>query len=90
MASDLLNVFRFYHAGGEIRIGCNASFIALIPNIYDIAEFRSISMFGCLYKVYSKNFAKGLKKDVPEVIGVNQSAFLAWGYILEGSVNFSQ
>lgn len=79
MAADLLNVFRYYHGGGEISIGCNASFIALIPKVVDptiLADFRPISLIGCLYKIYSKTLAIRLKKVIPEVVGLEQSAFL--------------
>ncbi|KAK1415652.1 hypothetical protein QVD17_31437 [Tagetes erecta] len=86
MEADLLEIFRFYHAGGDISIGCNASFIALIPKVADpniIPDYRPISLVGCLYKIYSKTLANRLKKVIPYVVGVEQSAFLAGRSILE-------
>lgn len=75
---DLLNVFRYYHGVGEINVNCNASFIALIPKVTDpilITDFRPISLIGCLYQIYSKTLALRLKKVIPEVVGMEQSAF---------------
>lgn len=46
MAVDLLDAFRYYHAGGEISVGCNDSFMALISKVSDlnaIVDYRILA-----------------------------------------------
>lgn len=87
LAGDVKKVLDYYHAGGVISIGCNAAFIALIPKVNDpelVAEYRPISLIGCLYKIYSKVLANRLKKVIHFVVGPEQSAFIEGRNILEG------
>ena len=81
MLSRLSYTFR---STGFIPRGCNASFITLVPkkdNPSYLNEFRPISLVGCVYKILSKILTNRLKKMLPSVIDVNQSAFLGLSLI---------
>lgn len=57
----------------------NFTCIALIPkvkNLKVVQEFRPISLYNVLYKLISKTIAKRLKKVLPEIIALSQSAFI--------------
>jgi len=52
----------------------------LVPkkdNTSNLNEFRPISLVNCTYKILSKILVNRLKKVLPSVIDVNQSAFLS-------------
>jgi len=54
-------------------------FITLVPkkdNHSNRNEFRHISLVGCVYKILAKFLTNRLKKVLPSVIDLNQSAFL--------------
>ena len=56
----------------------NHTFITLIPkkkNLEFAFEFRSISLCNVLYKIFSKVLENRLKKNFPNIITENQSAF---------------
>jgi len=60
-------------------MGCNASFITLFSkkdNLLNLNEFRHISLVRCVYKIIFKILATNIKKVLPSVINLNQSAFL--------------
>jgi len=68
-----------YQSTEFIPRGCNASFITLVPkkvNSSNLKDFRPISLVGGVYKILSKIVTNRLKKVLPSVINVNQSAFL--------------
>lgn len=46
-------------------------------NTSNLNEFRPISLVNCTYKILSKILVNRLKKVLPSVIDVNQSAFLS-------------
>jgi len=79
IGKDVVKAILYFQSTGFIPRGCNASFITLVPkkdNPSDLNEFRPISLVGCVYKILSKILANRLKKVLPSVIDVNQSAFL--------------
>nr|GEY17020.1 RNA-directed DNA polymerase, eukaryota [Tanacetum cinerariifolium] len=52
-----------FFENGTFPIGCNASFIALIPKVVDaklVTDFRPISLIGSVYKVVTKILAEFL------------------------------
>lgn len=55
-----------------------------------IADYRPISLIGCLCKIYSKVLANRLKKVVSYVVGSEQSGFIADRYILEGPLMINE
>jgi len=82
IGKDIVQAIRNFHSTGFIPRGCNATFITLIPkkdNPSNLNEFRPISLVGCVYKILSKIIANRLKKVLPNIIDVNQSASLMGG-----------
>ena len=79
IGKDVVKAILFFHSSGFLLRGCNASFITLVPkkaNPSELNEFRPISLVCCIYKILSKVLANRLRKVLPSVIDVNQSAFL--------------
>lgn len=71
-------VSKFFLSG---RLGKEVNFthIALIPkikNLTRVTEFRPISLCNVLYTIISKTLANRLKKILPLVLSMNQSAFV--------------
>nr|GFA09992.1 cysteine-rich receptor-like protein kinase [Tanacetum cinerariifolium] len=68
-------------------LGCNSSFIALIPKILDakmVKDFRPISLIGSLYKIIAKILANRSVTVLGDVINEIQSTFVADRQILNG------
>lgn len=64
----------------------NPSFISLLPNVKDpltLAEFRPISLIGCVYKNIVKVLASRIKKVIGAVIDETQTAFVHGRNILD-------
>nr|GEV04165.1 RNA-directed DNA polymerase, eukaryota [Tanacetum cinerariifolium] len=75
----------FHHA--SFHVGCNSSFIALIPktlNPKSVGEYRPISLIGSIYKVVMKILANRLSTVIPDIISNVQIAFLPNRKILDG------
>jgi hypothetical protein len=67
--------------------GSNCTFIVLIPKVANpqqIADYRPISLVGCMYKVLAKVLANRLKLVIGKVIAETQSAFVKDRQILDG------
>ena len=63
---------------GTIPSPLNHTFITLVPKINSLEyahQFRPISLYNVLYKIYSKVLANCLKKILPSIITEHQSAF---------------
>jgi hypothetical protein len=70
---DFLNNGIFYPSINEI-------FITLIPKIKDptrITKYRPINLCNVIYKLIAKVLANGMKKILPQIISLNQSAFIS-------------
>nr|GEX79583.1 RNA-directed DNA polymerase, eukaryota [Tanacetum cinerariifolium] len=76
----------FDHA--SFPIGCNSSFIALIPKSLEpktVGDYRPISLIGCLYKVVTKILATRLSSVISDLVSDVQTAFLPNRQILDGT-----
>ncbi|KAL4573633.1 hypothetical protein LXL04_020447 [Taraxacum kok-saghyz] len=63
-----------------MTVGCNPSFIALIPKVPDakfVKDFRPISLIDCQYKIIAKILANRLKMVIGDLVSTTQSAFVA-------------
>ncbi|XP_023758756.1 uncharacterized protein LOC111907189 [Lactuca sativa] len=68
-------------------IGCNSSFITLIPkieNLIRINDYRPISLIGIHFEIIAKLLANRLAPVLHDVIGLEPSAFLNSSQILDG------
>lgn len=67
--------------------GCNSSFITLAPKVKDpssLADYRPISLIGCMNKIISKILASRMKKVIGKIIGEEQYAYIEGRNILDG------
>lgn len=67
MKKDVVRFVVEFHSYGMLPRRSNASFTALVPKIDEpqsLAEFRTISLVECMYKILSKLHANRLKKSV--------------------------
>ncbi|GJZ47587.1 RNA-directed DNA polymerase, eukaryota [Tanacetum coccineum] len=72
---------------GTFPMGCNSSFIALIPKVMDakfVTDFRPISLIGCVYKVITKILANRLAMVISDLVSDTKSTFFANRQILDG------
>nr|GEY31987.1 RNA-directed DNA polymerase, eukaryota [Tanacetum cinerariifolium] len=75
----------FHHA--SFPVGCNSSFIALIPktlNPKSVVEYRPISLIGSIYKVVTKILGNRLSTVTDDIISNVKTAFLPNCQILDG------
>jgi len=71
---DIVAAVQLFHDSGVIPIGCNASFIALVPKVRDpmqLDQYRAISLVGALYKIIAKVLSCRIRKVLPSVIDEN-------------------
>ncbi|GJS90564.1 RNA-directed DNA polymerase, eukaryota [Tanacetum coccineum] len=84
---DVVNVVFEFFSSGMFPLGCNSSFITLIPKTQDakvIKDFRPIILIGSVYKIIAKILANRLSLVIPYLISDVQSAFVANRQILDG------
>jgi hypothetical protein len=82
-----LRFFVEFHRNGKLTKGVNWTFIALIPKVDSpqrLADFRPISLVGCMYKVLAKVLANRLRHVLDFVVSDAQSAFVSGKQILDG------
>ncbi|GJV92652.1 RNA-directed DNA polymerase, eukaryota [Tanacetum coccineum] len=83
---DIMATVKEFFASGTFPLGCNSSFIALIPKIHDakvIKDYRPISLIGSLYKIIAKILANRLSFVISGLISDVQSAFVSNRQILD-------
>ncbi|GJV52623.1 RNA-directed DNA polymerase, eukaryota [Tanacetum coccineum] len=83
---DFCIAVEWFFDHGSFSIGCNSSFIALIPKTLDpkcVSDYRPISLIGSLYKVVTKILATRLSVVISGLISDVQTAFLPNRQILD-------
>nr|GEV79950.1 RNA-directed DNA polymerase, eukaryota [Tanacetum cinerariifolium] len=84
---DFCEAVEYFFSKGIFPIGCNASFIALIPKVLDakfVSDYRPISLIGCIYKVVTKVLSNRLAPIISDLVSDTQSAFVPNKQILDG------
>nr|GEX60891.1 RNA-directed DNA polymerase, eukaryota, reverse transcriptase zinc-binding domain protein [Tanacetum cinerariifolium] len=84
---DFSTAVEWFFEHGDFAIGCNSSFVALIPKVLDqkvVSDYRPISLIGSIYKVVTKILATWLSLVISDLISDVQTAFLPNRQILDG------
>ncbi|GJV75495.1 RNA-directed DNA polymerase, eukaryota [Tanacetum coccineum] len=87
LKNDIIPYVREFFDSGKILVGCNSSFITLIPkesNPLVVSDFRLISLIGAQYKIIVKILANRLSRVIATVISSEQTAFVSQRQILDG------
>lgn len=82
------HLYEFY-VNGVLPRSCNSSFITLIPVVEDMQEldeFRSTSLFGCIYKIVAKILSSRSNKVLEWIIDRRPMAFIRVRNMLDGGV----
>jgi hypothetical protein len=85
IGGDIIQMVDEFYRTNLLHIGINSTFVTLIPKIKGankLSDFRSISLIGSLYKIFSKILATKLKHVMAEVISNHQNAFIKGRQIL--------
>ncbi|GJY34315.1 RNA-directed DNA polymerase, eukaryota [Tanacetum coccineum] len=84
---DFCTAVEWFFDHASFSIGCNSSFIALIPKSLDpksVGDYRPISLIGSMYKVITKILTTRLSVVIYDLISDVQTAFLSNRQILDG------
>nr|GFB04390.1 RNA-directed DNA polymerase, eukaryota, reverse transcriptase zinc-binding domain protein [Tanacetum cinerariifolium] len=84
---DFSTAVEWFFKLGDFAIGCNSSFVALIPKVLYpkvVSDYHPISLIGSLYKVVTKILATRLSLVISDLISDVQTAFLPNRQILDG------
>jgi len=76
---DIIREVRSFLGGGEMPRGWNDTVVVLIPKVSSperLKDLRPISLCNVVYKIASKVLANRLKVILPDIISLNQSAFV--------------
>ncbi|XP_058092413.1 uncharacterized protein LOC131238834 [Magnolia sinica] len=79
VGQDILKVMTFLFSGEDLPRAFSVSHICLIPKIptpKKFADFRSISLCNCIYKIFSKMITSKLSKVLPKLISRKQGPFV--------------
>ncbi|GJX99377.1 RNA-directed DNA polymerase, eukaryota [Tanacetum coccineum] len=75
----VINAVKEFFNSSTFPIGCNPSFIALIPKVLDaklLNDFRPISLTGCQYKIIGKILANHLSLVIDKIMKNEQALML--------------
>jgi hypothetical protein len=87
ISSDIFVMVKEFFRTGKLPKGIGSSFVTLIPKTKGscrFSQFRPISLIHGLYKIVAKLLSTRLRSILPDVISVNQSAFIAGRQIRDG------
>ncbi|XP_021986463.1 uncharacterized protein LOC110882867 [Helianthus annuus] len=90
---QVLSLMEDFHGNGVLKMGCNPSFIVLLPKVSDpieLGDYRPISLIGLLYKIVAKVLANRLKPLLRNLVSLSQSAFVGSRNILDGPLVVSE
>ena len=68
---DFFKAIKHFHLTEKIPLGCNSSFVSLIPKVVDpvfIKDYRPISLIGSFYKIVVKLLANRITSVMEDLI----------------------
>ncbi|GKA96727.1 RNA-directed DNA polymerase, eukaryota [Tanacetum coccineum] len=89
VSGNVINAVKEFFTSSTFPVGCNPSFISLIPKVLDVkhlSDFRHISLIGCQYKIIGKILANRLSLLIDDIISQEQSAFGKGRQIMDGPI----
>nr|GEW05057.1 RNA-directed DNA polymerase, eukaryota [Tanacetum cinerariifolium] len=84
---DVVKAVEEFFDSSCFPLGCNASFIMLIPKMQVaklVKDFRPITLIGCIYKIVAKILANRLSLVISKLVSDVQSTFVSSRQILDG------
>jgi hypothetical protein len=88
IGADVIREVRKLLSGGSMPESWNETIVVLIPKVTDpehLKDLRPISLYNVVYKTASKVVSNRLKLVLPEIVSLNQSAFVP-GRLITGNV----
>ena len=79
VGADVIREVKSFLSGGVMPMGWNETVVVLIPKVPNperIKDLRPISLCNVIYKIASKVLSNRLKVILPDIIALNQSAFV--------------
>ena len=79
VGTDVTREVTIFLCGGDMPEGWNETVVVLIPKVPNperLKDLRPISLCNVIYKIASKVLSNRLKMLLPEIIALNQSAFV--------------
>ncbi|KAG7533326.1 hypothetical protein ISN45_Aa08g009650 [Arabidopsis thaliana x Arabidopsis arenosa] len=86
IGQDFVVAVQSFFLYGFMPKGINGTILTLVPKVTNpetMKDFRPIACCNLVYKVISKILAQRLKRNLPEAIELNQSAFVKGRLLLE-------
>ena len=79
-------MFNEFHLNGKLNACIKENFVCLIPKKEDsihVKDYRPISLTTSMYKILSKVLAERLRRVMPSIVSITQSAFIGGRQILD-------
>ncbi|XP_039004056.1 uncharacterized protein LOC120131001 [Hibiscus syriacus] len=89
VGEDVVNAVTFFFQEATIHQAFNSTILALIPKIQNpckVKDYRPISCCSVVYKIITKILVKRLSLVLPDLINLNQTAFLKGRSIIDNTL----
>lgn len=87
MKNDIVNFVKHFERNCSLAVGCNSSFVTLIPKVPDpltLGDYRPITLIGSLNKIITKLLATRVRMVIRDVVSEVQSAYIEGRNIMDG------
>ncbi|KAE8729811.1 Vacuolar protein sorting-associated protein 32-like protein 1 [Hibiscus syriacus] len=89
IGDDFVDAVKYFFQESNIHPAFNSTIIALIPKIQNpskVRDFRPISCCSVVYKTITKILVKRMNLMLPDLISLNQTAFVKGGSIIDNTL----